>query len=91
MTPPSDPRSGCGSGPDCDGQILIISDILGLDSGPMPKFSKRFADLDAVVVGAIEEYAEQIHKGDFPDDTQCYHVKPGELEKLAKMLANVNR
>lgn len=85
------PVISCGSGPDCDGQILIISDILGLSSGPAPKFSKRFADLDAAVVKAVEDYAGQIRSGAFPDDTQCYHIKTGQLDKLNSMLGNTNR
>ncbi len=82
------PVISCGSGPDCDGQILVISDILGLADGPLPKFSKRFADLDAAVVKTIEQYAEQVRAGTFPDDSQCYHIKPGEMERLTRMLAN---
>ena len=85
------PVISCGSGPDCDGQILVISDILGLSSAPAPKFSKRFADLDAAVIKAIEDYTGQIRSGGFPDDTQCYHIKAGELEKLTRMLGTMNR
>jgi len=85
------PVISCGSGPDCDGQILVISDILGLSDGPMPKFSRRFADLDEAVVQAVGDYAQQIRSGKFPDDTQCYHIKPGELDKLKRMLASTNR
>jgi 3-methyl-2-oxobutanoate hydroxymethyltransferase len=85
------PVISCGSGPDCDGQILVISDILGLSSGPMPKFSRRFADLDETVVRAVADYAGQIRSGSFPDDSQCYHIKPGELDKLSRMLGNTNR
>lgn len=84
------PVISCGSGPDCDGQILVISDILGLGEGPMPKFSRRFADLNEAVVRALSEYAGQIRSGKFPDDSQCYHIKAGELEKLSHMLGNTN-
>jgi 3-methyl-2-oxobutanoate hydroxymethyltransferase len=85
------PVISCGSGPDCDGQILVISDILGLSNGPMPKFSRRFADLDEAVVRTVADYAGQIRSGSFPDDSQCYHIKPGELDKLSRMLGNTNR
>ena len=85
------PVISCGSGPDCDGQVLVLADILGLSSGPLPKFSRRFADLDTIVVKAVEAYAEQIRDGRFPDDTQCYHIKSGELNTLTKMLGNTNR
>ncbi len=83
------PVISCGSGPDCDGQILIISDILGLSSDSKPKFAKAFAQLDAPVVQALRDYADQIRGGQYPSDEQCYHIKPGQLEKLQQMLADM--
>ncbi|MEJ5259569.1 MAG: 3-methyl-2-oxobutanoate hydroxymethyltransferase [Anaerohalosphaeraceae bacterium] len=81
------PVISCGSGPDCDGQILVISDILGLSPGPMPKFSRRFAELGPAVEQAVAAYAKDVREGRFPDDSQCYHIRPGELEKLTQCLA----
>ena len=83
------PVISCGSGPDCDGQILIISDILGLNSDQKPKFAKAFAQLDAPIVQAMRDYADQIRGGHYPSDEQCYHIKPGELEKLRQMLTDL--
>ena len=83
------PVISCGSGPDCDGQILIISDILGLNSGPKPKFAKAFAQLDAAMVQALRNYADHIRNGQYPSDEQCYHIKPGQLEKLQEMLTDL--
>jgi 3-methyl-2-oxobutanoate hydroxymethyltransferase len=83
------PVISCGSGPDCDGQILIISDILGLSSGKKPKFAKAFAQLDAPIVQALRDYADQTRGGQYPSDEQCYHIKPGELEKLQQMLTDL--
>ena len=83
------PVISCGSGPDCDGQILIISDILGLSSGQKPKFAKVFAQLDAAMVQALRDYADQIRSGQYPSDEQCYHIKPGQLEKLRQMLTDL--
>lgn len=80
------PVISCGSGPDCDGQVLIISDILGLNSGPKPKFAQAFAQLDTVIVSALETYASQVRSGQFPSDELCYHIKPGQLEVLQRML-----
>ncbi len=85
------PVISCGSGPDCDGQILVISDILGLSSGSLPKFSKRFADLGRTVEEAVAAYAQEIREGRFPDDSQCYHIKAGELEKLTQILSRGSR
>jgi 3-methyl-2-oxobutanoate hydroxymethyltransferase len=75
---------GCGSGPDCDGQILIINDILGLSWQP-PKFAKAHAKLRPVILSAVQKYAEQVRGRRFPDDKHCYHIKPGQLELLKKM------
>ncbi|AQT69758.1 3-methyl-2-oxobutanoate hydroxymethyltransferase [Anaerohalosphaera lusitana] len=80
------PVISCGAGPDCDGQILIISDILGLSSGPMPKFAKSYADLATPTRDALRRYADEIRESKFPDDGLCYHVKPGEMEKLGQMM-----
>lgn len=85
------PVISCGSGPDCDGQILVISDILGFSSGSLPKFSKQFADLGHAVVDAVSKYARDVREGRFPDDSQCYHIRPGEQEKLTEMLDRRNR
>lgn len=84
------PVISCGSGPDCDGQILIISDILGLNAGPKPKFSKNFAQLDEPIIQAVKDYAGQVRQGTYPDDEHCYHVKPGQLEKLVQMMDQSN-
>ncbi|MCE5187154.1 MAG: 3-methyl-2-oxobutanoate hydroxymethyltransferase [Planctomycetaceae bacterium] len=80
------PVISCGSGPDCDAQVLIISDILGLSSAPKPKFAKSFAQLDAIIHGALRDYASQVRSGQFPADELCYHMKPGQLEALNRML-----
>ncbi len=83
------PVIGCGAGPDCDGQILIISDILGLSEGAMPKFSARYAELNKEIVNALSMYVDDIHKGDFPDDDHSYHVKTAEYEKFERMLKSL--
>ena len=83
------PVISCGSGPDCDGQILIISDLLGLSDGAIPKFSTRYADMGKGVVSAVSTYVDEIHTGTFPDDDHCYHVKKDELEKLRQMVKSL--
>jgi 3-methyl-2-oxobutanoate hydroxymethyltransferase len=80
------PVISCGSGPDCDGQILIISDVLGLCPEKGPKFAKNYAKLAPEIVNAVKKYSEQVKSADFPDDDHCYHIKPGELEKLKQIL-----
>lgn len=85
------PVISCGSGPDCDGQILVISDILGMCHGASPKFSKSYASLGKEVTSAVKTYAQQIRSGEFPDDDHCYHVKAGELDRLGQMLKSANQ
>jgi 3-methyl-2-oxobutanoate hydroxymethyltransferase len=80
------PVVSCGSGPDCDGQILIITDILGLSEGTLPKFSQAFGLLSGPMTAAVAGYAEQVRAGSFPDDAHCYHIRAGELEKLEAIL-----
>jgi len=80
------PVVSCGSGPDCDGQILIISDIWGLSEGKLPKFSQAFGQLSAPMTAAVAAYVDQVRAGVFPTDAHCYHIRPGELDKLEAIL-----
>jgi 3-methyl-2-oxobutanoate hydroxymethyltransferase len=83
------PVIGCGSGPDCDGQILIAPDILGLTQGTRPKFAKNFADLAEPTIAAFAEYVKQVQAGQYPDTEHSYHIKPGELERLTQLLKEI--
>lgn len=80
------PVISCGSGADCDGQILIISDILGLSQEKAPKFAKSYVDFATPTIAALSEYANDVRDASFPDDDHCYHIKPGQFEKLQEML-----
>jgi 3-methyl-2-oxobutanoate hydroxymethyltransferase len=80
------PVISCGSGPNCDGQILIVSDILGLTHGPSPKFAKSFGNLAERTIEAFSAYAKEVHEGTFPDSEHSYHMKPGQLEELHELL-----
>ncbi|MBN1126134.1 MAG: 3-methyl-2-oxobutanoate hydroxymethyltransferase [Sedimentisphaerales bacterium] len=83
------PVISCGSGPDCDGQILIINDILGLSIGVTPKFSKSYTNLSESITRSLLTYVDEIRSGRFPDDDHCYHVKAGQLDKLEQMLRTI--
>ena len=80
------PVISCGSGPHCDGQVLIAPDILGLSQGHKPKFAKNFANLGDATIAAFAEYANQIRAGKYPDTEHCYRMKDGEMERLRGML-----
>ena len=80
------PVIGCGSGPHCDGQILIAPDILGLTQGRQPKFAKSFANLGDATIAAFADYAGQVRAGKYPDEAHCYFMKDGEMERLQNLL-----
>jgi len=66
------PTIGIGAGPDCDGQILVSHDVLGLSGKSTPKFVKQYADLGDRMVKAFNEYKAEVESGTFPNHEQCY-------------------
>ncbi len=68
------PTIGIGASPACDGQVLVINDILGLTEKP-PKFVKRYAELGNVITDAAKAYADDVRARRFPDLAHCYGVK----------------
>ncbi|UCC96474.1 MAG: 3-methyl-2-oxobutanoate hydroxymethyltransferase [Phycisphaerales bacterium] len=80
------PVIGCGSGPSCDGQILIAPDVLGLTQGPSPKFAKSYDGLAQRTIDAFDAYAKEVEGGRFPDNQHSYHMKSGEFDTLAELL-----
>jgi 3-methyl-2-oxobutanoate hydroxymethyltransferase len=80
------PVIGCGSGAHCDGQILIIADILGLTAGPRPKFAKSFGDLSTATIDAVGGYVKEVREGTLADDEHSYHLKAGQEQQLKKVL-----
>lgn len=80
------PVISCGSGPGCDGQILVAPDILGLTTGNAPKFAKAFGDLGVRSIEAFKSYAEQVRTGRFPDADHSYHMKQGQAQQLEELL-----
>lgn len=76
------PTIGIGAGPDCDGQVLVINDLLGVYGGHIPKFVKKYADLHAVMLEAVNKYKEEVLSGKFPAEEHCYSIKDDVLAKL---------
>lgn len=76
------PTIGIGAGPDCDGQVLVYQDMLGMFSDFTPKFVKRFASVGEVMKGAFKQYIEEINSGVFPAQENCYSIDDGIAEKL---------
>jgi 3-methyl-2-oxobutanoate hydroxymethyltransferase len=69
------PTIGIGAGPDCDGQILVFHDLLGLFEGVRPKFVKRYAELGEQAVDAVRRYSEEVRGGSFPAAEHCFTDK----------------
>jgi 3-methyl-2-oxobutanoate hydroxymethyltransferase len=66
------PTIGIGAGPQCDGQVLVIHDLLGLYDRKLPKFVKKFAQLDQVILDAVTRYKQEVEQGVFPDKDHSY-------------------
>jgi len=73
------PTIGIGSGPDCDGQVLVLHDVLGLYEGRSPRFARRYADLATEIRGALERFAGEVRSGAFPTDEHTYAMPEEEL------------
>ena len=66
------PTIGIGAGPDCDVQVLVLHDMLGLTSGYVPRFAKQFANLRSEVTRAIERYRDEVRGGTFPGEGHTF-------------------
>jgi 3-methyl-2-oxobutanoate hydroxymethyltransferase len=66
------PTIGIGAGPDCDGQVLVLHDVLGLSDLRL-KFTKQFADLRSAAIAATAEYVDEVRSGQWPDDAHSFH------------------
>ena len=73
------PTIGIGAGPDCDGQILVLHDLLGLTFQEPPKFARRYANVGDVISQAVREYCADVQGGSFPSDAESYHA-PSALQ-----------
>ena len=82
------PTIGIGAGPDCDGQILVLHDLLGLTFQEPPKFARRYANVGEVISQAVREYCSDVQGGSFPSDAESYHapsaIKAGKPIRIAR-------
>jgi 3-methyl-2-oxobutanoate hydroxymethyltransferase len=68
------PTIGIGAGPDCDGQVLVLHDMLGLTFQDSPKFARRYANVGEIISNAVREYCADVQNGSFPTDAESYHA-----------------
>ncbi len=82
------PTIGIGAGPDCDGQVLVFHDLLGLFEGFRPRFVKRYAELGRDAVAAVRSYSDEVRSGAFPADEHTFHdpdsVRPDDHPAAAE-------
>jgi 3-methyl-2-oxobutanoate hydroxymethyltransferase len=80
------PVYGIGAGPFTNGQLIIVSDLIGQFQAFTPKFVKKYCDVASTVTEAMKAYAADVRGGRFPTDEHCYHMVKGEAEKLPQLL-----
>jgi 3-methyl-2-oxobutanoate hydroxymethyltransferase len=76
------PTIGIGAGADCDGQVLVFHDVVGLFSGFTPTFVKRYTEAGASIRDALARYAEEVRSGAFPTESQAFSIKDEVLKRL---------
>jgi 3-methyl-2-oxobutanoate hydroxymethyltransferase len=76
------PTIGIGAGASCDGQVLVWHDLLGLSSGHLPQFVKRYADTGDIILTALKAYVTEVRGGVFPERRHTYAMPAEELERL---------
>ena len=76
------PTIGIGAGADCDGQVLVYQDMLGMFSDFVPKFVKQFANVGDVMKAAFAQYIEEVGNGTFPAEEHTYKIDDDIIEKL---------
>ncbi|MGE4285503.1 MAG: 3-methyl-2-oxobutanoate hydroxymethyltransferase [Phycisphaerae bacterium] len=82
------PTVSCGAGAACDGQVLVINDVLSLHDSYMPKFARRYTNISESIEKAISQYHQDVLSGGYPSDEESYHIRAGELEILKRMMTN---
>jgi 3-methyl-2-oxobutanoate hydroxymethyltransferase len=80
------PVLSIGAGLECDGQLLIVSDMIGQFQAFTPKFVKKYANIAEVITNAMKDYVKDVKAASFPADEHCYHMLKGEDEKFREMI-----
>ncbi len=80
------PVFSIGAGKECDGQLLIVSDLIGQFQAFTPKFVKKYCDVATIITDAMKAYCADVREGRFPEDQHCYHMIKGEKEKFLALM-----
>jgi 3-methyl-2-oxobutanoate hydroxymethyltransferase len=84
------PTIGIGAGPECDGQVLVLHDMLNLTFAPPAKFVRQYADTAGTIRRALESYKTDVEAGKFPADAESYHL-PAETRQALEGIAERKR
>ena len=77
------PTIGIGAGARCDGQVLVMHDLLGIEDRILPKFVRRYAEVGRMSVDAVRAYADDVRSGAFPSAAESYHLSADQAEAMA--------
>jgi 3-methyl-2-oxobutanoate hydroxymethyltransferase len=80
------PVLSIGAGPHCDGQLLIVSDLIGQFQAFTPKFVKKYVNVSEIITKAMKEYVKDVKEGRFPGDEHTYKMVEGEEAKFIKLM-----
>jgi len=76
------PTIGIGAGPECDGQVLVLHDVIGLNLGHQPKFARRYTEVGEAIAQAARAFCDDVRNGRFPSDAESYHLSAEARERL---------
>ena len=82
------PVIGIGSGVNCDGQVLVVQDLLGMYDKIKPKFAKRYMNLSEDIVKSLEDYKKDVQSGEFPTKENSFSMNEEELKKLREQIGS---
>ncbi len=84
------PTIGIGAGPHCDGQVLVLQDMLALYDKFVPKFVKQYANIGQQIQQAVNKYSQEIKEGAFPEEGHSFKMKKEEVEQLKERLSSMD-
>jgi 3-methyl-2-oxobutanoate hydroxymethyltransferase len=83
------PTIGIGAGAQCDGQVLVWHDMLGMYAGRQPRFVKRYGEIAEAIGAAVSQYAAEVRSGAFPEERHTYSIPEEELAEFEAVLAGI--
>jgi 3-methyl-2-oxobutanoate hydroxymethyltransferase len=85
------PTIGIGSGSYCDGQVLVLHDMLNLYDNIRPRFVKTYTNLSEIILNAVHNYIIDVKTGKFPEEKHSYKIEEKEYERLVKIIKKIQK